>query len=125
VFAFLADLRNHWSLSQRFAELEQLDGDAAGGRVRIRGPFGLSRVARTRVLAADEPHELRGRAEIGRGTVGAVRWTIEPSGSGSTVTLTALVEQARPLDRAILALGGNRYLERGFAEALAQLGRVA
>jgi len=93
--------------------------------VRIRGPLGLSRVARTRVLAAEEPRELRGRAEIGRGTVGAVRWTIEPSGSGSRVTLAATVERARPFDRAVLALGGRRYLQRGFADALEQLGRVA
>ena len=93
--------------------------------MRIRGPLGLSRIATTRVLAADEPRELRGRAEIGRGTVGAVRWTIAASGSGSEVTLAAVVERARPLDRAILALGGRRYLERGFAEALEQLGRVA
>lgn len=125
VFAFLSDLRNHWRLSQRFAELEQLDGDEAGGRVRIRGPLGLSRVARTRVLAAEEPRELRGRAEIGRGTAGAVRWTIDPHGDGSRVTLSAVVERARPVDRAILALGGRRYLRRGFAEALEQLGRVA
>jgi hypothetical protein len=93
--------------------------------VRISGPFGLSRVARTRVLAADEPRELRGRAEIGRGTVGLVRWTIEPSGTGSRVTLAAEVEQARLADRAILALGGRWYMRRGFEQALAQLGRVA
>ena len=85
----------------------------------------MSRIARTRVLAAEEPRELRGRAEIGRGTIGAVRWTIEPSGDGSRVTLSAVVERARPLDRVILALGGKGFLARGFADALAQLGRVA
>lgn len=93
--------------------------------MRIRGPLGLSRVARTRVVAAEEPRELRGRAEIGRGTVGAVRWTIEPSGGGSRVTLSAVVEEAQLFDRAILVLGGKRFLRRGFADALAQLGRVA
>ena len=125
MFAFLSDLRNHWRLSHAFAELEALDGDENGGRVRISGPLGLSRVARTRVLLADEPRELRGRADIGRGTVGAVRWLIEPSGTGSRVTLSAEVERAGALDRLILALGGRRLLARGFAEAVARLGEVA
>ena len=93
--------------------------------MRIRGPLGVSRVARTRVLSAKEPRELRGRAELHGGTVGAVGWTIEPEGEGSRVTLSAVVEHAAPFDRAVLALGGRRWLRRGFAEALAQLGRVA
>jgi hypothetical protein len=93
--------------------------------VRIHGPFGLSRLARTRVLSADEPREVRGRADVGRGTVGAVRWLVEPAGDGSRVTLAAEVERASLLDRAILALGGRLILRRGFHEALAQLARVA
>jgi hypothetical protein len=78
------------------------------------------------VLHADEPRELRGRADIGRGTVGAVRWLIEPvAEGGSRVTLSAEVERAGLGDRLVLAVGGTRWLERGFHEALAQLGRVA
>ena len=125
MFAFLADLRNHWHLSRRFAELASLDADAAGGRVRIRGPFGTSRVARTRVEEAVPASRLRGRAEIGRGTVGEVRWTIAPSGEGSRVTLAADVVSTAAVDRALLALGGRWWLGRMFAEALEQLGRVA
>ena len=56
VFEFLADLRNHWLLQDRFVELAGLDTDEGdgpnGGRVRMRGPLGISREARTRVLAA-------------------------------------------------------------------------
>jgi hypothetical protein len=125
VFAFLADLRNHWRLSRRFAELAALDGDAAGGRVRIRGPLGFSRVARTRVLDLDEPTSLAGRADVGRGTVGLVRWDIRGDGAGSLVTLSARVERASRLDRSILAAGGRRRLQRIFAEALEQLEQVA
>jgi hypothetical protein len=77
------------------------------------------------VLSTDEPRELRGRADVGRGTVGAVRWLIEPSGTGSRVTLSAEVERASLLDRAILALGGRLILQHGFHEALEQLGRLA
>ena len=125
MFAFLDDLRNHWQLSQRFAELEQLDGDGEGGRVRVHGPLGLSRTARTRIVESNAPRELRGRADVGRGTVGEVRWVVEPNGTGSRVTLSATVQRASRLDRVILALGGRALLRRGFAEAVAQLGRVA
>jgi hypothetical protein len=125
VYAFLADLRNHWQLSRRFAELEQLDGDRQGGRVRIRGPLGLSRVARTRVEDTIEPSELRGEARVGRSTLGVVRWTIDPDGSGSRVTLAAEVVRASALDRAVLAVGGELLLRRMFTEALDRLGRLA
>jgi hypothetical protein len=125
VYAFLADLRNHWQLSRRFAELEQLDGDRQGGRVRIRGPLGLSRIARTRVEDTIEPSELRGEARVGRSTLGVVRWTIDPDGSGSRVTLAAEVVRASALDRAVLAVGGELLLRRMFTEALDRLGRLA
>jgi hypothetical protein len=93
--------------------------------VRLKGPLGLSRTARTRVVEAREPHEVSGRADVGRGTIGLVRWSIEPHGSGSRVTLSATVERASLLDRAILALGGRMLLRRMFAEAVEQLGRAA
>jgi len=125
VFEFLADLRNHWRLTQRLAALETLDGDGAGGRVRIGGPLGLSRVARTRVVGMDPPRALHGQAHVGRRTVGLVHWRIEPNGQGSHVTLSAVVERATRLDRLILAVGGRRLLARAFADAVAQLGRVA
>ena len=97
----------------------------AGGRVRVRGPLGLSRVARTRVVEAVAPRELRGRAELGRRTTASVRWSIEPRGGGSRVTLSAAVDEASALDRALLACGGAWWLRRTFAEAVEQLGRVA
>jgi hypothetical protein len=128
VFAFLADLNNHWLLEQRFVALDELRGND-GGRVRIRGPLGLSRVAETRVLAArpptaDAPGELNGRAAVGR-TVGRVRWTIERAGAGSDVTLAAWLERASFPDRIVLALGGSRWLQRIFENALARLEEVA
>jgi uncharacterized protein YndB with AHSA1/START domain len=125
VFAFLSDLRNHWQLSRRFAVLEALDSDESGGVVRMRGPLGVSRAARTRVVEAVAPSELRGTAELGGGTVGNVRWTIVPAGPGSLVTLAAEVEAAGILDRAVLLLGGRAWLRRMFREAVERLGEVA
>ena len=50
VFSFLADLENHWLLTDRFVEVLTLErpadgGPAHGGTVRMRGPFGLGRTA--------------------------------------------------------------------------------
>jgi hypothetical protein len=91
----------------------------------MRAPLGLSRVARTRVLEAEAPLRLRGRAEVGRGTVGAVAWEIEAEGRGSRVTLSAEVVAATRADRLLLALGGRALLGRIFAEALERLEVVA
>lgn len=125
VFAFLGDLRNHWRLSRCFVEVERVDRDTEGARVRIRGPLGLSRRARTRIDDAEPPRLLRGRAEVGRGTVGLIRWTIEPNGSGSRVALEAEVVRASLPDRLVLALGGRRRLERGLREAVDRLAERA
>ncbi len=125
VFAFLDDLRNHWRLSRRFVEVERLDRDREGARVRIHGPLGLHRHAHTRIDETESPCVLRGRAEVGRGTLGVIRWTIEPRDGGSRVTLEAEVVRASPLDRVALALGGRHWLERGLHEAVDQLAEQA
>jgi hypothetical protein len=84
----------------------------------------VSRVARTRVDAAG-PGELRGTAELGARTRGAVRWQIEPARGGTRVTLTAEVTSAGALDRLLLAAGGRWWLRRMFGEAVERLGEVA
>src|SRR5918912_3209707 len=127
VFEFLADLRNHWRLESRFAELGGVGAD--GGHVRVKGPLGISRSARTRVVeakaagtAAGGVGTLRGRADVGRGTVGLVAWDLAPAAGGGThVRLAATVERASPGDRALLALGGRRWLAHLFRRALQQL----
>jgi hypothetical protein len=124
VFGFLSDLGNHWRLEGRFVQLGGLDADGLGGRVKVKGPLGLSRTARTRVLGVEPESRLNGRAEIGSRTVGLVEWTIAPLGAGSQVTLTARVERASALDRAVLALGGRAWLGRIFVRALARLDEV-
>jgi uncharacterized protein YndB with AHSA1/START domain len=125
VFSFLDDLRNHWRLSRCFVEVERVDRDGDGAWVRIRGPLGLARHARTRIDHTEPPRLLRGRAEVGRGTVGLIRWTVEPRGTGSRVALEAEVVQASVLDRCVLALGGRRWLTRGLREAVDQLAEQA
>lgn len=123
VFAFLADLRNHWRLEGRtFVELDEVG--ERGGAIRLRGPLGLSRRVQTTVTAA-EPHSLvAGRAELAGGTVGLVAWVIEPDEAGSRVRLSAELASASLLDRLSLALGGRAWLRRLFERALANLERA-
>jgi hypothetical protein len=127
LFSFLADLENHWLLTDRFAEVLTLDrpggGPARGGSVRIRGPLGLGRTAHTRVVDAHPPTFLAGIARVGPRTQARVRWTLAPSGDGALVRLEATVERAAPLDRLLLAAGGRRWLEREFAAILVTLDR--
>ena len=120
VFEFLSDLRNHWRLEEgAFVELE--DVSEAGGVIRLRGPLGLSRRVRTRVLKTVNPSRVAGRADLSGGTVGLVAWEIQPAGAGSHVRLTAEVATASFPDRLLLALGGSAWFRRLFERALANL----
>jgi hypothetical protein len=125
VFAFLAELSNHWLVADRWIDVVCLDDGGDGGRVRIRGPLGLRRTARTQVLASEPPARLEGRATLGA-TVARVRWELAERGQATLVRLEAHVERAGPLDRLLLAAGGRRWLRRRFRSTIAGLaGRCA
>ncbi len=98
--------------------------DAAGGRVRMVGPLGLGRVAQTRVVSAEPNAHLRGTAELNGGTRAAVSWDIDPTATGSRVTLVARVERASLFDRFLLTIGGRWWLERMFRSAVQRLADV-
>jgi Polyketide cyclase / dehydrase and lipid transport len=120
VFAYLAQLSNHWRVADRWIDVISLDGDGDGGRVRVRGPLGLRRTARTRVLVARPGELLEGGAELGR-TRGRVRWSLRTAPGGTAVRLEAWVERAGPADRLLLALGGRAWLRRRFAATVRRL----
>jgi uncharacterized protein YndB with AHSA1/START domain len=119
VFDFLSDLRNHWRLEEQAFQLKE--ATESSGVIRLRGPLGISRTVRTRVLEAERPSRLAGRADLRCGTVGRVAWEIRPDGSGARVRLSAEVAEASLADRALLALGGEAWLRRLFGRALANL----
>ncbi|HYU61016.1 MAG TPA: SRPBCC family protein [Solirubrobacterales bacterium] len=124
VFAFLADLENHWALADRFIEVLELSGTPGardGGRVRMHGPLGLGRTARTRVEAAHPTHLMIGAAEMGRRSRACVSWTLTPSGRGTSVRLTATLDQAGLLDRFLLLLGGRWWMRRRFVAVVRNL----
>jgi hypothetical protein len=121
VFGFLSDLRNHWRLASgnvRILELDDEGGSAGGGRIALRGPLGISRVAQTCITQAVPPADgvggvVEGIATTPQGTALRVAWNLAPLPTGTQVVLELAVERARPLDRLLLVLGGRRWLERG------------
>jgi uncharacterized protein YndB with AHSA1/START domain len=125
VFAFLADLENHWALAADWVEVVALDrvdgGPARGGRVRLRGPLGLRRTAQTRLLELDPDRRVAGTAAVGRRTLARVAWDLEPAGAGTCVRLSAEVERLGVTDRVLWALVGRRVMRRGFPAVLARL----
>jgi len=130
VFAYLGDLENHWELADRFIDVVHLDraggghgGPAIGGVVRMRGPLGSRRTARTRVTEAVPPQRMRGRASVGRRTAAEVTWTLRGRGDTTLVRLEARIERAGWLDRALLRLGGRTWMRGRFATVLVRLAR--
>jgi uncharacterized protein YndB with AHSA1/START domain len=127
VFAFLADLENHWLLTDRFVEVLTLErppggGPARGGTVRMRGPLGLGRTVRTRVVEAAPVSAIAGTASVGH-TEALVRWTLTPESGETRVRLEATVERLGRADGVLLAVGGRRWLERRFISILETLAR--
>ena len=121
VYAFVAQMDNHWHLSDRRLRLEGLNEERRGGRIVIAGPLGLRRTAHTTVTTQHEPHQFGGIAAVGHRTRALAHWRIEPAHHGARVTLESTIASVGPLDRLLLALGGRRWLRRGFARVLARL----
>jgi hypothetical protein len=126
VFDFLSDLGNHWLLASRFVEVVELQSSQPGsppdsGTVRLRGPFGMRRTARTRVTAARPPRLMLGTAEVADGARARVSWTLARRLGQTRVRLAADIEGTGRLDRVLLRLGGRRWLERRFEETLEAL----
>jgi uncharacterized protein YndB with AHSA1/START domain len=129
VFTYLSDLGNHWQLADRWIVLElgRPRGGATEsappdrGRVRMRGPLGVGRIATTSVEAADPNRSMEGTARMGRRTVARVRWELAERGAVTEVRLSAGIEKAGALDRTLIALGGRAWLARRFESVLERL----
>jgi hypothetical protein len=118
LYAQLADLEGHWQLAGRWVQPLELRGD--GGVVRVRGPVGLHRTIHTTLTDLEPPERVAGEARIGS-TRARIEWLLEADGDGTVVTLRAEVLHAGPIDRALLALGGRRWMEGRFASTLKRL----
>jgi len=87
IYGFLAQLENHWELSDDYLRVEALRSDRAGGRISVRAPGGLRRTASTRVTTTVPPWVFGGTADAGPRTRAHVRWTIEDRGDATLVAL--------------------------------------
>lgn len=119
----LSDLRGHWSLAGRWVQTVELRDD--GGTVRVRGPLGLRRTIATSLTETVPDECVVGEARAGR-THAAISWLLEPDPEGpqapaTVVTLRAEILEAGPLDRALLALGGARWMQGRFRTTLDRL----
>ena len=121
VFGFLADLRNHWQLTDRAIRVVELNGGADGGLVRIRGPLGVGRMVQTSVMAQRSPRLIIGVAELPSGTRARVSWTLAGRVGKTRVRLAAEIEHVAPLDRVLLAVGGRAYMGGVFRRTLDRL----
>ena len=124
LFRHLADLENHWDLADRWVEVVSVNGSADGGVVRLHGPLGLNRTATTTVERVERLRLIEGSARIGRATVGRVRWTLDPDGSGTVVSLSAELVRASGLDRMIWTLGGRAWLRSRLGLTLERLAQL-
>jgi hypothetical protein len=128
LFLFLADLEAQLFLAGRSIEVVGLDGPAgarSSGELRIRGPLGLRRTAYARVLASVPPHQVVVRADIERGTVVLISWTLAAGRGTIEVELAAVLHSAGLLDRLALLVGGRRLARRRLETTLAALAELA
>jgi hypothetical protein len=119
VYAFLSDLANHWKLTGRWVEAVALQD--SNGSVRIHGPLGLRRTARTTVVDSTPSHVIHGTAELSGGTTALIAWELNEDAGGTEVRLSADVEHAAVPDRILLALGGRTWMTRRFEAILERL----
>lgn len=123
IYDFLERLPNHALITGSGLRLEGVATDGRGARISMRGPLGLRRTARTRVIVRHRPQAFGGTARVGRRTVAYVQWGIDAAGpNASLVTLSATVLRTGTLDRLLLAAGGRPWLARSFARTVALLG---
>jgi len=118
VFRFLSRLENHWKLADRWIDVIELDDGS--GRVRMRGPLGLSRTARTVVVDAQPDSVMHGTAELD-GTRALIAWELYEVANGTEVRLSAEIEKASVFDRLLLLFGGAAWMRRRFEAILENL----
>ena len=119
VFGFLSDFGNHWELTGRWVEAVALED--SHGSVRIHGPLGLRRTARTTVVDATPNQVIHGTAEVPCGTLARIAWDLDPDPAGTVVRLAAEIERTAAADRMLLALGGRAWMTRRFDAILERL----
>ena len=127
VFDLLGDLDRHRDLADRGMRILSLQGPPGrrtGGLVELRGPVGLTRLARTRVRGAEPHSRLWGTAETPDGARAFVEWRVKPQGDRTHVEVRLDVRARTWKDRILLHLGGRTWLRSRLRSALDQLQQI-
>jgi Polyketide cyclase / dehydrase and lipid transport len=127
VFALLGDLDRHRELTDRGMRIVSLKGPPGrrtGGLVELRGPFGVTRLARTEVQGAEPRSRLWGSAETAGGARAVLEWRVRPLGEGTRVEVRLDVHAPGWRDRTLLRLGGRVWLRARLRAALDRLARI-
>lgn len=124
VFDLLGDLERHRDLTDgglRIVNFEGPPGRRTGGLVELRGPVGLTRLARTQVGGAEANSRLWGTAETTDGARAFLEWQVRPKGEDTQVEVRLDVRDCGWRDRTLLRLGGSAWLRARMRAALARL----
>jgi hypothetical protein len=121
VFAYLRRLDRHWALTGPRAVPLRAQDDGDGYVLRLRGPVGIRRTVRTRIVSLREPALLVGRVEAGRRTRATLSWSITSCPGGSRVVLAARTDSLGLADRLLLLGGGRWWLGHTLRGALGRL----
>ncbi len=121
VFNYLRHLDRHWALTGPRAVPLRAQDDGDGYVLRLRGPVGIRRTVRTRIVSLRQPALLVGRVEAGPRTRATLSWSITRCPGGSRVVLAARTQSLGWGDRLLLAAGGRWWLARTLRGALRSL----
>lgn len=120
VFAFLADLDNHWRVAGRRVVPAYRLRSPTEATVRF-GPPGFRRWADTSIDRTEPPRFIEGSAVSGESD-GTTRWRLEPRGADRTHVRFEQELRPRGLrDRLALATAGRIWLPRQYAGVLRRL----
>jgi hypothetical protein len=123
---FLANLDNHWDLCDDAVEITSL-GDPVDrpseALLMLRGPLGIRRAARTRLLGATAK-KVWGRAQLGNGTQARVTWRFAPTRGTTEVEVELELRDARLFDRWLFALV-RPWVTGQLSRALDRLAEIA
>jgi Polyketide cyclase / dehydrase and lipid transport len=127
IFRLLGDLDRHGDLTDHGMQILVLHGPPGGrtgGLVQLRGPMGVTRLARTRLRGAQAHSRLWGTAETTEGARAVLEWRVEPRGEDTHVEVRLDVQARTFRDRALLALGGRAWLGARLRAALERLAQT-
>jgi hypothetical protein len=127
VHSVLRDIHGHHRLADDAIQLVGTDDGPPlpRGIVRVSPPLPLTWTVRTEMTRRDDPARVTGIAQVDGRTAADIEWRLESRADGTLVHLRATMRDLTVLERALLRLGGARWLRRRFRQTLGRLERVA